>query len=238
MSYASGLMLGTAIVQGLKGLMGGNASMGGMGNGMGGGMRGKSGFPFGASNMFDNQNINLPKIPAANIQPNFKTVQAEPFKLISALPGRRRYRAENISGKLKILMEGNISKLDYVNSIEVNPVSGSILITFDEVNEDKIFELEQWMKARLFAPNYAAFERDARLNKMLYGSITNSVKNTVEHVSNIIIRESHGMLDIKSLFSMIFVVLGFRKVILNGEAPSGIQMLWWAVSLMRGIKAI
>ncbi|MCI6085918.1 HMA2 domain-containing protein [Selenomonas sp.] len=49
---------------------------------------------------------------------------------------------------------------------------------------------------------------------------------------------SHGWLDISSAVFLIFLLRGLRKMILMKQYPSGSQMLWWAVSLMRGWRTV
>ena len=251
MNYGSGLMLGMGLVQAAKGLFGASSAMGGMG-GMGGSMRGKTnpmesvlgmlgsgenrgGMGRGKKTPANFSDFSSFQMPSAQTAP----APSKPsFELVSALPGRRRYRASAISKELAVIMEENLSKLDYVQTIRVNADTGSVLITFEESDLDKIDEIAHWIKKHLFSENYAEYKRDRKLNQIFYGSITKSVKSTLRHISHILIRETHGLFDIRSLSSAIFAIFGFRKVILNGEFPSGIQMLWWAVSLMRGTKGV
>ncbi len=228
MNYASGLMMGMSLAQAAKNFLGGS---------VGKGMRGKAN-PMGE--MFDltgekrgNKNpsaaFDLPSI-------NFLQDEKKDFELVSALPGRRRYRASSISKELAAALKAQLSKLDYITTVEVNPDTGSILFTFDEKNLSQIDELAHALKKRLFSDSYAEYKLDRKVNKVFYGSITKSIKSTIRHISHTILRETNGLFDIRSLSSIIFAILGFRKVVMNGEFPSGIQMLWWAVSLMRGIK--
>ena len=41
-----------------------------------------------------------------------------------------------------------------------------------------------------------------------------------------------------SLASLLFLLRGLRKMLLTGQYPSGSQMLWWAVTLMRGWRTV
>ena len=244
MNYGSGLMLGMSLVQAAKGMLGGS-SRGGFGA-IGGSGRGnfssmgkmtelfennmKKGSMGGRKQSFDASELQLPQVFSQSVP------EKNSFELASALPGRRRYRASNISKELAEIMEENLSKLEYVKTIEVNPDTGSVLLTFDDEDLDKIDALAHAIKKRLFSDNYAEYKRDRKLNQVFYGSVTKSIKSTVRHISHTIVRETGGLFDIRSLCSCLLMIFGFRKVILNGEFPSGIQMLWWAVSLMRGIK--
>lgn len=239
MNYGSGFMLGLSLAQAAKGILSPsaesntqrkmnpmNSAFGALGrNNLGRGKQNSEAFS-------DFSSLQIPQVQSSVSSPNVS------FELESRIYGRRRYRASHIPEELAVAMEENLNKLDYVKSIVVNPDTGSILITFDECDLEKIEKLAEWMKKHLFSENYAEYKRDRKLNQIFYGSITKSVENTIKQISHMIIGETHGLFDIRSLSSAIFAILGFRKVILNGEFPSGIQMLWWAVSLMRGARGV
>ena len=261
MSYASGFMMGTALVQGLGSmLMGGGAAgagaaatgmmgaskmmgagrmMGGASRMMGSGSRmlGSRGGSMGgrgkSSQGFEMPEVNLGKF----LKP------AEPFKLESDLPGRRRYRAACISSELAKLLEEKLAKLDYVKTIKVNAESGSILLTFAVEDAGKIDVLAKWMEEKLFQGQgaVAAVPQGASGGKMpeaQAGSITRSIRGTVRAISNWIKDHTGGLFDMSSLASLLFLLRGFRKMFLTGQYPSGSQMLWWAVTLMRGWRTV
>lgn len=230
MNYASGFMLGMSLARTAKGIFGGSLNKNAVGGALRAGTkRGKKV----SSGGFDVSAFDFSQSAQQifNLRPKYD------FELVSALPGRRRYRASFISKELADQLQKQLSKLEYINTVEVNPDTGSILFTFDEKNLSQIDALAHAIKKRLFNDSYAEYKFDRKINQIFYGSITKSVKRTIRHISHIIVRETNGLFDIRSLSSIILSVLGFRKVIMNGEFPSGIQMLWWAVSLMRGIKA-
>ena len=72
------------------------------------------------------------------------------FALVSALPGRRRYRASRIAPSIAALLEERLGALDFVKSCEVSAVSGSILIEFDEADSLRVDALAAWLKEHLF----------------------------------------------------------------------------------------
>ena len=70
------------------------------------------------------------------------------------------------------------------------------------------------------------------------GALTKSVRGTVRAFSSWIRTASHGWLDVSSAAFLVFLLRGLRKMILTKQYPSGSQMLWWAVSLMRGWRTV
>lgn len=162
------------------------------------------------------------------------------FALVSALPGRRRYRAARIAPSIATLLEERFAALDFVKSCEVSALSGSILIEFDEADSLRVDALAAWLKEHLFptAPADGAEAECAGLDESHAGRITRSVRNSGREFSAWINRHTAGWFDMSSLVSLLFALRGIRKVLMTYSSPSGAQMLWWALSLMRGWRTV
>jgi len=169
---------------------------------------------------------------------------APSFKLVSSLPGRRRYRASKLSPELAKLLEEQLVKLNYVKSVQANPVSGSILLVFDEAYEADVEQLAQWLERKFFGGVAAkisqGFGKMAAMasSEAHAGSITRSIRNTARAFSQWIKDHTCGWFDMSSLASLLFLLRGLRKMMLTKQYPSGSQMLWWAVTLMRGWRTV
>ena len=112
MSYVSGFMMGAAIGKSIRQMCGG-ASAAAPSDNPAVGRRGRA--------------ANLPRQATA-------VGGAPSFALVSTLPGRRRYRAARIAPAIASALEEHLSSLDFIKDIQVNALSGSILITFDEAD--------------------------------------------------------------------------------------------------------
>lgn len=174
---------------------------------------------------------------AGKAQTAGKRAPVEGVQLISALPGRRRYRA-SFSAELGKLLEEKLSQLSYVKSVQVNAVSGSILLTFAPQDDVYIDKLAKWLEQHLFKKTLQTGDKlDIDLESHA-GSITRSIRNTARALSQWIKDHTCGWFDMSSLASMLFLLRGLRKMLLTGQYPSGSQMLWWAVTLMRGWRTV
>ncbi len=231
MSYASGLMMGTAIIHGLRQLLGdmsafeemGKMSASGRGNAFGkrnarGGRnaRGKSG-----------ANFDMPFGTGMGNRPEPKTVE-----LVSSLPGRRRYRIQGMDDAQAKLLEESLGKLSYVTCVKANPVSGSLLLTYDVSMETEMDELAEALKKILQGKS-----TPAPLPSLLSpqtGSMTRSIHQAMLTLSKWLKQNTGGVFDARSLTSLVFFVIGVRKLLLTQQFPSGTQLIWWAVSLLRG----
>ncbi len=219
MSYVSGFMMGAAIGKSIRQMVAGG----------------------GAPKMGGTAAMPLRKVQrtvAAAVCP------APSFKLVSSLPGRRRYRVSKLSPELSKLLEEQLIKLSYVQSVQANPVSGSILLVFDEAYEADVEQLAQWLERKFFGGVADKISRG--LGKMAAmasseahaGSITRSIRNTARAFSQWIKDHTCGWFDMSSLASLLFLLRGLRKMMLTKQYPSGSQMLWWAVTLMRGWRTV
>ena len=167
-----------------------------------------------------------------------KAARVDGLQLISSLPGRRRYRAA-FSAELGKLLEEKLAKLSYVKSVQINAVSGSILLTFAPQDDVYIDKLAKWLEQHLFKKNCQQAGDGLDIARESHaGSITRSIRNTARAFSQWIKDHTCGWFDMSSLASMLFLLRGLRKMLLTGQYPSGSQMLWWAVTLMRGWRTV
>ena len=218
MSYVSGFMMGAAIGKSIRQMVagGGAPKMGG------------AAMPL----------RKVKRTVAAAVCP------APSFKLVSSLPGRRRYRVSKLSPELAKLLEEQLVKLNYVKSVQANPVSGSILLVFDEAYEADVEQLAQWLERKFFGGVAGkisrGFDKMAAMasSEAHAGSITRSIRNTARAISQWIKDHTCGWFDMSSLASLLFLLRGLRKMMLTKQYPSGSQMLWWAVTLMRGWRTV
>ena len=216
MSYVSGFMMGAAIGKSIRQMFGGSS----------------------ATASSDNPAVGR-RGRAANLPRQATAVGGAPsFALVSTLPGRRRYRAARIAPAIATALEEHLSLLDFIKDIQVNALSGSILITFDEADCLRVDALAAWLKEHLFSEPSSAEAACAGLDESHAGRVTRSVRNTGRAFSAWINRHTAGWFDMSSLVSLLFALRGLRKVLMTYSSPSGAQMLWWALSLMRGWRTV
>ena len=278
MSYMSGLMIGTAIVQGLGSMLSGGASAGmgggmgmgrsagmsglfGMASGMGRGGMGRSsgmsglfgmmptGMGSGMSSMFgqgrgrgrgmaqdasSSQAVSAPAMPA--------------FALKSAVPGRRRYYAAALqeNEELAKLLEKNLGRIAFVDSVKASSVTGSLLVCYTG-DEKAVDRLMADLGKRVFgAADHAGFNLPQGLSSLLpaagftqpLAELGASIRRTAGAANVWLHEKTHGWLDFPSVFALGFIVRGLRKILLYEQRPSGPQMLWWAFSILKGWKMI
>ena len=135
--------------------------------------------------------------------------------------GRLRLQTEVLKDdeELKEEFLNNICKIEGINSVEVNSVTGSILIYFDE----KIIESSFLY---LIVLKLLHLEEEALKNKP--GKVKELLKQAFESVDMAIYNKSRGYLDLKTLAAGIFAFYGIKKLREIPKLPTGTTLLWWA----------
>ena len=278
MSYMSGLMIGTALVQGLGSMLSGGASAGmgggmgmgrsagmsglfGMASGMGRGGMGRSsgmsglfgmmptGMGSGMSSMFGQgrgRGMGMAQDASGSVAVSAPAMPA--FALKSAVPGRRRYYAAALqeNEELAKLLEKNLGRIAFVDSVKASSVTGSLLVCYTG-DEEAVDRLMADLGKRVFgAAEHAGFNLPQGLSSLLpaagftqpLAELGASIRRTAGAANVWLHEKTHGWLDFPSVFALGFIVRGLRKILLYEQRPSGPQMLWWAFSILKGWKMI
>lgn len=254
MNYVSGLMLGASIANMLRQTLGGAGTMNAApGQGMGGG-RGRAaqggavpaGFPAmpgGMGSASSPLTGLLGMMGRAGEKPAGQRTAAEPagekaaqvrrrdpaeppFSLVHASPGRRRYRTPYLTAEFAKVLEELLPRLPFVTTVRANAVEGSILLVYPPADEAHVLVLAEGLEA-IFAEGRTAPPP---------ATLAQSVRRSVHAFSGWIQRNTGGALDLSSVVAGVFILRGVRQLVLGSNTPSGSQMLWWALTLMRGWK--
>lgn len=278
MSYMSGLMIGTALVQGLGSMLSGGASAGmggGMGMGRSAGMSGlfgmasdmgrggmgrssgmsglfnmmPTGMGSGMSSMFGQgrgRGKGMAQDASGSAAVSAPAMPA--FALKSAVPGRRRYYAAALQGneELAKLLEKNLGRIAFIDSVKASSVTGSLLVCYTG-DEGAVDRLMADLGKRVFgATEHAGFNLPQGLSSLLpaagvtqpLAELGASIRRAAGAANVWLHEKTHGWLDFPSVFALGFIVRGLRKILLYEQRPSGPQMLWWAFSILKGWKMI
>lgn len=211
MSYVSGFMMGAAIGKSVRQFWGGRPRAGAT--------------PRGASALSGRR-------PARHSAP------ARGVACVSCLPGRRRYRAP-LTPQQAQMLECALQGFAFLQEVRVQALTGSVLFLYAPQDEEKMDQLEAVLRERIFRPTPFDQQKGGELPLEAHaGALTRSVRGTMRDFSAWIRHHTGGWLDVSSSAFLLFLLRGIRKVVLTKQPPSGSQMLWWAVSLMRGWRTV
>ena len=222
MTYLSGLMLGASLANMARQMIlgtGGRPAEGNILHGLGGGL-------FAAPERSRGKHPHvLAHTEAPSAMPVSCAVPTAVFSCVHASPGRRRYRTPYLTEAFAKVLEERLLRLPFIRAVRTNTVSGSILLSYAPEDEAHVLVLAEGLCA-IFAEGKV--QPPATLAK--------SVRRSVESLSAWIQRNTGGALDLSSLVAGVFIMRGVRQLVISNNTPSGSQMLWWALSLMRGWK--
>ncbi len=84
----------------------------------------------------------------------------------------------------------------------------------------------------VFNADFKNFNDDAS------GQILNSIKNNFSEINAWIKKMTNGLLDLNMSLAIFFIVRGIRRLVLEKQTPNAWQMIWWAMSILRGWKFV
>lgn len=146
------------------------------------------------------------------------------FEVLHSISGRIRFRIHMLEGQDNEVIDAvkkELLGLSEISSVEINPISGSLLLEYNHQEIDaaiicgillKVLGLEEAMEAK---PQSVA---QKELN-LIGTSINRQVYNSTA-----------GILDLTSSLSLAIFALGLYKIIVQQDrnTPSGFSLLWWA----------
>ena len=151
------------------------------------------------------------------------------FEVIHTLPGRIRFRIPMLEGQDPEVIdsiEKELKRLPEINSIDLNPISGSLVLDYhdEEISAAiicgillKLLGLEQDLDAQ----PQSLIQKELNL-------IGNSLNRQVYN-------SSAGIFDLTSALSLSIFALGMYKIIVQRDrnTPSGFSLLWWAYVIFK-----
>lgn len=141
------------------------------------------------------------------------------------IKGRIRVKVNSLIGnnEKKHELEGRMSVLEGINNISVNPMTGSVLINF---NEELVEPLT------LVGAILNILDLEDKVFTKRDGKIFSGMREIVEGVDFAIYNKTKGILDLKSVIALIFIINGIRKVRQNPIMPNGVNLLWWGFNIV------
>ncbi|MGY0393780.1 HMA2 domain-containing protein [Fusobacterium sp.] len=141
------------------------------------------------------------------------------------IKGRIRLKVNSLVGDEEKSQElkNRLVGLNGIESLSVNPLVGSILVKFDE----NLVEPLTLIGAIL---NILDLEEEVFTKRE--GKIFSGMKEIVESVDFAIYNKTKGILDLKSVIALLFIINGIKKVRQNPIMPNGVNLLWWGFNIV------
>ena len=162
------------------------------------------------------------------------------FACVSVLKGRRRYRAAALVGNAELarLIEEKVSTLPNIQFTQVTPsraASWSSPTAKGPWTGWKTSSASASSRMSSKASSVpSAMQKKKEGQKKEETTYLKAVHDTGAFFSSIIRNESSRFFDLRTVAALLLTLRGLRKTVFMGQRPSGPQMLWWALSLLRG----
>jgi copper chaperone CopZ len=155
---------------------------------------------------------------------------AGPLQTVHAIPGRVRFVASPLEGNQKAgsILKEKLLVIEGVESVEVNPISGSVLIHYQESSVKP--EL-------LFAALVRLLGLEKELEKPPQSILSRELRIAGDSLNRAVHEKTGGLLDLWTAVLILLAGVGARKLIQQGMGafPAGFTLVWWAANdLLRG----
>lgn len=154
-----------------------------------------------------------------------------PVRTTHVLPGRIRFRVPSLvnNGTAGAASLDNLTKIDGIESVESNLVSGSVLVRFDSAK----------IKPDLLL---AAIVRILGLEKEMDrppdSLVARELRDAGKSVNQAVFQRTGGVIDLWTLFFLAVAIIGIRKTIAERgrSIPTGLTLLWWSLNALKREK--
>ena len=154
-----------------------------------------------------------------------------PVKTVHLLPGRVRFKIPalvNDTSGCKAIRE-NMSKITGLKKAEASPVTGSVLLLYDESS--------RITPELLLTASVKILGLDKELEKPAESLLSKEIREFSSSLNRAVYDQTGGLIDFWSAAFILMALFGIRSMATAGSKafPAGFSMLWWATNgLMRG----
>lgn len=153
-----------------------------------------------------------------------------PIQTKHLMKGRVRFQIDALKGNTKsqqYLLE-QLPRVQGVTSIQVNIITGSVLIHFDE---------KEMQPELLYTVLIRLLGLEDELDKVPESVILREIRLIGKSLNRAMFERTAGVIDLQTAIPVVLGIIGIRKIMSQKMLafPTGFTMLWWAYqSLVRG----
>lgn len=156
--------------------------------------------------------------------PSFKGI----IEVRHFLPGRMRIYVSKLVGNdiEKTLLETQFSKIDGINVIQVNGITGSVLVSYDTSKVDA---------GILYSAMIRLLQLEEFIDKNEVSLVSREIKQASESLNRGMFEKTNGIMDMKTLVPVSFIMFALKEIYKNPSAgkPGAYTLLWWAYDMLR-----
>jgi len=156
-------------------------------------------------------------------------LQSGPVQTAHATRGRVRFRVPSLSGNLtdSDLVREKLPTLRGVESVDVNPTTGSVLVRYRE---------DQIRPDLLFAAIVRLLGVEEELVQTPPPAVVKELRSMMDSLNRVVYDRTGGLLDFSSTLLIALAAAGITKLFADGKnaMPAGFTMLGWGLHQLLG----
>lgn len=141
------------------------------------------------------------------------------IETVHLLPGRARFRTPHLVGRRPEgeVLKRQLARLNGVVGVEVNSISGSICLRFDD---------DRLKPELLLAAIIRLLGLEREIERAPRSRIGREIQETGEALNRAMYERTGGMIDFHTAMPLLLVMLGVRNIVAGRML--GWPLLWWA----------
>jgi hypothetical protein len=149
-------------------------------------------------------------------------------ELLHAIPGRIRLRVPEIKGNPARAreVEQQVGRLKVVRRIEVSPITGSVLVTYDPDDSASLAEVGRLFHPGLDLATVATLPDPVPEVDAVTPSVVDGVMRNLRAI-NANVRATTGGLDLRILLPVTLILLGIKAWVTDREKTPGWYNYFW-----------
>lgn len=152
-----------------------------------------------------------------------------PVQTAHWMPGRVRLRVPSLAedGAGAALLQAKLPTIQGVQSVTLNPATGSVLIVYRE---------EKVRPELLFAAVVRLMSLDAEWERMPQPVVTRELRQLLGSVNRLVYDRTGGLIDLWSAGLILLAAVGIQRLLVQGTRafPAGLTLLWWGLASLLG----
>jgi hypothetical protein len=158
------------------------------------------------------------------------------IKVVHAIPGRVRVKIAGLKENAALVREvqGRLSAVQGIQRVEVNPITGSVLILYDRTAFESLDSLLSL--AASLSPLFPDLDLSGLEDWLTSENVDGNAPPVAERLASLVgglnakVSETTGGVDLKFLLPLALFLLGVRAVAVAGKGvlPTWYDLLWFA----------
>ena len=162
-------------------------------------------------------------------RPLMPMLRTGPVQTAHWMPGRVRFRVPSLAtnGKGATLVREKLPTIQGVQSVELNPPTGSVLVVYRE---------GEVQPELIFAAVVRLLGLDAELRRTPQPVVTRELRDILGSANRMVYDRTGGLIDLWSAALILLAAVGIKKVLGQGlrAFPAGLTLVWWGVASLLG----